>query len=80
MEKNPFNFLFFFDSCNATTCRPGNDTETCPKYDGKFLAEKTRELLQDKRLVETLTNVVITSFDQKNIRPVIFSNYKVSMV
>ncbi|XP_047150612.1 patatin-like protein 3 [Vigna umbellata] len=49
---------------------------TCPKYDGEFLKQKTVELLRETRLNETLTNVVIPTFDEKKIQPVIFSNYK----
>ncbi|KAG2381135.1 Patatin-like protein [Vigna angularis] len=49
---------------------------TCPKYDGEFLKRKTVELLRETRLNETLTNVVIPTFDEKKIQPVIFSNYK----
>ncbi|BAT96832.1 hypothetical protein VIGAN_09013700 [Vigna angularis var. angularis] len=49
---------------------------SCPKYDGEFLKGKTVELLRETRLNETLTNVVIPTFDEKKIQPVIFSNYK----
>nr|KYP37992.1 Patatin group A-3 [Cajanus cajan] len=48
----------------------------CPKYSGNFLREKTWELLKETRLSQTLTNVVIPTFDQKKLKPVIFSNYK----
>ncbi|QCE04857.1 Acyl transferase/acyl hydrolase/lysophospholipase [Vigna unguiculata] len=54
------------------TCRPGNG----PQFDGKFLHDITRELLKDTRLSQTLTNVVIPTFDIKTQKPVIFSNYK----
>ncbi|TKY68912.1 Patatin protein 1 [Spatholobus suberectus] len=49
---------------------------TCPWYDGKFLRNITGELLKETRLSQTLTNVVIPTFDQKKLKPVIFSNYK----
>ncbi|XP_027906805.1 patatin-17-like [Vigna unguiculata] len=52
--------------------RPGNG----PQFDGKFLHDITRELLKDTRLSQTLTNVVIPTFDIKTQKPVIFSNYK----
>jgi len=56
------------------TCSPGNGSE----FDGEFLHNITRELLRDTRLSQTLTNVVIPTFDLKTQKPVIFSNYKVS--
>jgi hypothetical protein len=49
-----------------------------PKFDGVFLREKVWELLQGKRLHETLTNLVITSYDILQLHPVIFSSLKVS--
>ncbi|WVZ16799.1 hypothetical protein V8G54_009781 [Vigna mungo] len=48
----------------------------CPLYDGNFLRDKVRELLKQTRLNQTLTNVVITSFDEQKIYPVIFSSFK----
>ncbi|WVZ16610.1 hypothetical protein V8G54_009592 [Vigna mungo] len=54
------------------TSRPGNG----PQFDGEFLHNITRELLKDTRLNQTLTNVVIPTFDMKTKLPVIFSNYK----
>ncbi|KAG2381137.1 Patatin-17 protein [Vigna angularis] len=52
------------------------DLEKCPKYDGEFLRDITRKILKDTRLNQTLTNVVIPSFDERKIYPVIFSNFK----
>ncbi|GER30867.1 patatin family protein [Striga asiatica] len=46
-----------------------------PKYDGKYLHALTRQMLGNTRLHETLTNVVITSFDIKKLQPAIFSSY-----
>ncbi|ONK75646.1 uncharacterized protein A4U43_C03F19070 [Asparagus officinalis] len=46
-----------------------------PKYDGKFLHSKVRELLGDMRIHQTLTNVVIPTFDIKYLQPMIFSTY-----
>ncbi|CAH8374725.1 unnamed protein product [Eruca vesicaria subsp. sativa] len=50
-----------------------------PKYDGKYLRTRLaeEELLGDKRLDETLTNIVIPAFDIKKLEPVIFSSYEV---
>lgn len=48
-----------------------------PKYDGKYLHEVVREKLGEIRLHETLTNVVIPTFDIKCLQPIIFSSYQV---
>ncbi|KAH9711762.1 Patatin [Citrus sinensis] len=44
-----------------------------PKYDGKYLRALVNELLGDVTVKETLTNVVIPTFDIKLLQPVIFS-------
>ncbi|KAJ6709799.1 XYLOSE ISOMERASE [Salix koriyanagi] len=49
-----------------------------PKYDGKYLHSIVKEKLGDKRLHETLTNVVIPTFDIKYLQPAIFSSYQVT--
>lgn len=48
-----------------------------PKYDGKHLHEIVREKLGDIRLTDTLTNVIIPTFDIKKLQPTIFSSYQV---
>ncbi|KAG6777358.1 hypothetical protein POTOM_017179 [Populus tomentosa] len=48
-----------------------------PKYDGKFLHSIVKEKLGDTRLHQTLTNIVIPTFDIKNLQPTIFSSYRV---
>ncbi|KAG4931652.1 hypothetical protein JHK82_048762 [Glycine max] len=48
-----------------------------PKYDGKYLHGVVREKLGDIRLHETLTNVVIPTFDIKSLQPIIFSSYQI---
>ncbi|KAL2318606.1 hypothetical protein Fmac_032482 [Flemingia macrophylla] len=48
-----------------------------PKYDGKYLHGLVREKLGDIRLHETLTNVVIPTFDIRSMQPVVFSSYQV---
>ncbi|XP_061343616.1 patatin-like protein 2 isoform X1 [Gastrolobium bilobum] len=50
-----------------------------PKYDGKYLHGVVREKLGDIRLHETLTNVVIPTFDIKSLQPTIFSSYQIKM-
>ncbi|KAI3767378.1 hypothetical protein L2E82_17475 [Cichorium intybus] len=47
-----------------------------PKYDGVYLHELVQDLLGDTRLHETLTNVVIPTFDIKRLQPTIFSSYQ----
>ncbi|XP_040996996.1 patatin-like protein 2 [Juglans microcarpa x Juglans regia] len=45
-----------------------------PKYDGKYLHQILREKLGGTRLDSTLTNVVIPTFDIKQLQPTIFSS------
>ncbi|PRQ47914.1 putative galactolipase [Rosa chinensis] len=44
-----------------------------PKYDGMYLRSLINGLLGDLTLKQTLTNVVIPSFDIKHLQPVVFS-------
>ncbi|CAM0951722.1 unnamed protein product [Alopecurus aequalis] len=48
-----------------------------PSYDGKYLHEVLRKKLGNTRLHQTLTNVVIPTFDIKRLQPTIFSSYEV---
>ncbi|KAL2906221.1 Patatin-like protein 1 [Bienertia sinuspersici] len=48
-----------------------------PKYDGEYLHKLLREQLGELRLHQMLTNVVIPTFDIKNLQPVLFSTYEV---
>ncbi|GAB4852107.1 Proteolipid protein 2 [Ancistrocladus abbreviatus] len=48
-----------------------------PRYDGKYLHSILKEKLGNKRLHQTLTNVVIPTFDIKRMQPTIFSSYEV---
>lgn len=48
-----------------------------PKYDGKYLHTKVKDLLTEKTLSQTLTNVIIPTFDIKLLQPVIFSSFEV---
>ncbi|KAM3709352.1 hypothetical protein ACJW31_02G166200 [Castanea mollissima] len=47
--------------------------KTGPTYDGKYLRSRTNELLGDLKLKQTLTRVIIPTFDVKLLQPVIFS-------
>ncbi|XP_021729610.1 patatin-like protein 2 isoform X2 [Chenopodium quinoa] len=48
-----------------------------PKYDGKYLHEIAKEKLGNTKLHQTLTNIVVPTFDIKRMQPVIFSSYEV---
>ncbi|XP_076883182.1 patatin-like protein 1 [Bidens hawaiensis] len=47
-----------------------------PRYNGKYLKQVT-SLLGTTKLSQTLTNIVIPTFDIKNMQPVIFSSFQV---
>lgn len=47
-----------------------------PKYDGKHLHNVVKQKLGSTRLHQTLTNIVIPTFDIKNLQPTIFSSYQ----
>ncbi|CAL9228230.1 unnamed protein product [Arabidopsis halleri] len=47
-----------------------------PKFNGKYLHELVEGFLGDRKLTQSLTNVVIPCFDIKKLQPVIFSSYQ----
>ncbi|XP_030538857.1 patatin-like protein 1 [Rhodamnia argentea] len=49
-----------------------------PKYNGVYLHELIRKLLGTTRLHDSLTGLVIPTFDIKKLEPVLFSSYEVS--
>lgn len=51
-----------------------------PKYDGKYLHSLVKEKLGEIKLHQTLTNVVIPTFDIKHLQPTIFSTYQVHLL
>ncbi|CAK9166478.1 unnamed protein product [Ilex paraguariensis] len=51
---------------------------TGPRYDGKYLQKLLKDTLKGTRLQQTLTNVVIPSFDIKHLQPTIFSSFEVT--
>ncbi|KAK4349560.1 hypothetical protein RND71_032315 [Anisodus tanguticus] len=51
---------------------PRNTTDVGPNFDGKYLHKILREELGETRLHQTLTNVIIPSFDINNLLPTIF--------
>ena len=50
-----------------------------PNYDGKYLHNLIKEKLGRTRLHQTLTSVVIPTFDIKSLQPSIFSSYEVDL-
>ncbi|KAJ9166202.1 hypothetical protein P3X46_020984 [Hevea brasiliensis] len=48
-----------------------------PKYDGQYLHQIVKEKLGDIKLDQTLTTVVIPTFDIKRLQPAVFSTYEV---
>ncbi|KAM0952532.1 putative patatin-like phospholipase domain, Acyl transferase/acyl hydrolase/lysophospholipase [Dioscorea sansibarensis] len=48
-----------------------------PKYNGTYLHKIIKEKLGNSKLHETLTNIVIPTFDIKQLQPTIFSSYEV---
>nr|KYP50931.1 Patatin group A-3 [Cajanus cajan] len=51
-----------------------------PQYNGKYLHRILREKLGDTKLNQTLTNVIIPTFDIKRLQPTIFSNFQYDML
>lgn len=51
-----------------------------PRYSGKYLHGKIIDMLGDTRMCDTLTDVVIPTFDVKLLQPIIFSTYDVRML
>ncbi|CAI0553690.1 unnamed protein product [Linum tenue] len=49
---------------------------TGPQYDGKYLRKAIRKMLGSSKLHDSLTNLVIPTFDIKKLQPVIFSSYQ----
>ncbi|CAN6338543.1 unnamed protein product [Urochloa humidicola] len=50
-----------------------------PRYDGEYLRTVTRGMLHQKRVCDTVTNVIIPTFDVKLQQPVIFSKYDATL-
>ncbi|XP_010548403.1 PREDICTED: patatin-like protein 1 [Tarenaya hassleriana] len=47
-----------------------------PKYDGGYHHKLIEDMLGEKKLGDTLTNVIIPTFDIKKMEPTIFSSYE----
>ncbi|KAL9456594.1 hypothetical protein AB3S75_005758 [Citrus x aurantiifolia] len=44
-----------------------------PMFDGKYIRSLTKEILEDITIKDTLTNLIVPTFDIKRLQPVIFS-------
>ncbi|XP_071711524.1 patatin-like protein 2 [Rutidosis leptorrhynchoides] len=44
-----------------------------PKYDGKYLRSIARELMRNQTIKQTLTDVIVPTFDIKRLQPMIFT-------
>lgn len=51
---------------------------TGPKYDGKYLHKLIRKELGDTKFHQTLTNLVVPTFDIKKLQPTIFSSFQLT--
>ncbi|KAA3488823.1 patatin-like protein 2 [Gossypium australe] len=71
--------IFPQDTSPFTAAASLMKTMAGPKYDGKYLHKLVREELGDARLSQTLTNVVIPTFDIKQLQPKIFSTYELKI-
>ncbi|KAJ9562252.1 hypothetical protein OSB04_007412 [Centaurea solstitialis] len=77
---------FYLENCPKIFKQPGGlfggtikllKTLLGPKYNGKYLKELVAGLLGTMKLNQTLTNIVIPTFDIKTMQPVIFSSFQV---
>ena len=76
----PFVFFFCFSNCSCPILPHLTKMIKAlsgPKYDGKYLHNILKEKLGQTKLHQTLTNVVIPTFDIKRLQPTIFSTYQV---
>ncbi|KAF5736131.1 putative Patatin precursor [Tripterygium wilfordii] len=47
-----------------------------PKYSGKYFRKLLRQILGTRRLHETVTRVVIPTFDIRLLQPIVFSTFE----
>ncbi|KAL8222973.1 hypothetical protein R6Q57_020372 [Mikania cordata] len=73
LEKCP---KIFPQDCNRIT--KILKTISGPLYNGKYLHDAIRKRLKDTKLGDTLTNIVIPTFDIKTLQPTIFSSYEIN--
>ncbi|CAL4914745.1 unnamed protein product [Urochloa decumbens] len=71
---------FYFDNCprifpQRSSIAAAMSALRKPRYNGKYLRSMVRSMLGETRVSDTLTNVVIPTFDIRLIQPIIFSTY-----
>lgn len=71
--------FFLSNSCPFAHATNVMKALTGPKYNGKYLHSIIKEKLGDMRMHQTLTKVVIPTFDIKRLQPTIFSTYQVHL-
>jgi predicted acylesterase/phospholipase RssA len=49
---------------------------TGPKYNGKFLHDKIKNLTNNVNIADTVTNIIVPTFDIKALQPVLFNTYE----
>ncbi|KAM0915104.1 hypothetical protein ACQ4PT_011122 [Festuca glaucescens] len=47
-----------------------------PKYDGKFLHDKIKNLTNNVTIADTVTNMIVPTFDIKALQPILFNTYE----
>nr|GLL40486.1 patatin-like protein 2 [Ipomoea trifida] len=67
----------FPTSSSSTVVWEATNLLAGPKYDGKYLHQVLQDLLGDTRLSQTLTHVVIPTFDIKTFQPTVFTTFDV---
>lgn len=72
------NPICLSNSCPFACAAKMFKTISGPKYDGKYLRSLLKEKLGSTRLHQTLTKVVIPTFDIKQLQPTVFSSYEVN--
>lgn len=72
--------LIPYSACAFTSILSLLKAATGPRYDGTFLHSKVKELLGKTKLHQSLTNVVIPTFDIKLLQPAIFSTFEVQII
>ncbi|XP_039778872.1 patatin-like protein 1 [Panicum virgatum] len=71
---------FYLDNGPKIFAQKGNAVKIFarggPKYDGEFLHEKIRSLLQETKVADTLSHVVMPTFDVNRMQPILFNSFE----
>lgn len=71
MYHNVTNCIFYSEILSLLRMLCG------PKYDGKYLRNLIRGLCGNRRFQETITHLLIPTYDIKTLEPQVFSTYEV---